>query len=92
MGKRITALFIGALCLAGGLAAQTPQPILKGKVIDRGGETVIGAHVKWKNAQGGAVTDLDGNFSIPETGTELVISFLDTKPRPSKSNPDRKTW
>ena len=59
MGKRITALFIGALCLAGGLAAQTPQPILKGKVIDRGGETVIGAHVKWKNAQGGAVTDLE---------------------------------
>ena len=51
MGKRITALFIGALCLAGGLAAQTPQPILKGKVIDRGGETVIGAHVKWKNAR-----------------------------------------
>ena len=81
MGKRITALFIGALCLAGGLAAQTPQPILKGKVIDRGGETVIGAHVKWKNAQGGAVTDLDGNFSIPETGTELVISFLGYKPR-----------
>ena len=32
MGKRITALFIGALCLAGGLAAQTPQPILKGMI------------------------------------------------------------
>ena len=90
MGKRITALFIGALCLAGGLAAQTPQPILKGKVIDRGGETVIGAHVKWKNAQGGAVTDLDGNFSIPETGTELVISFLGYKTQTSKINPGQK--
>lgn len=90
MGKRITALFIGALCLAGGLAAQTPQPILKGKVIDRGGETVIGAHVKWKNAQGGAVTDLDGNFSIPETGTELVISFLGYKTQTIKIKPGQK--
>ena len=90
MGKRITALFIGALCLAGGLAAQTPQPILKGKVIDRGGETVIGAHVKWKNAQGGAVTDLGGNFSIPETGTELVISFLGYKTQTIKIKPGQK--
>lgn len=90
MGKRITALFIGALCLAGELAAQTPQPILKGKVIDRGGETVIGAHVKWKNAQGGAVTDLDGNFSIPETGTELVISFLGYKTQTIKIKPGQK--
>ena len=90
MGKRITALFIGALCLAGGLTAQTPQPILKGKVIDRGGETVIGAHVKWKNAQGGAVTDLDGNFSIPETGTELVISFLGYKTQTIKIKPGQK--
>ena len=90
MGKRITALFIGALCLAGGLAAQTPQPILKGKEIDRGAETVSGAHVKWKNAQGGAVTDLDGNFSIPETGTELVISFLGYKTQTIKIKPGQK--
>lgn len=65
MKKRITALLLSACCLAIQLAAQDAIPILKGKVIDRGGETVIGAHVKWKNDKQGAVTDLDGNFALP---------------------------
>lgn len=90
MKKRITALLLSACCLAIQLAAQDAIPILKGKVIDRGGETVIGAHVKWKNDKQGAVTDLDGNFALPEKGTELVISFLGYKTQTVKIKPGQQ--
>ena len=55
-----------------------------------GRETVIGAHVKWKGDKLGAVTDLDGNFSIPETGSELVISFLGYKTQTLKIKPGQQ--
>ena len=92
MRKRISTWLACALLLCGGLAAQNtaPRPVVKGKVVDQGGETVIGAHVKWKGDKLGAVTDLDGNFSIPENGTELVISFLGYKTRTVKVRPGQQ--
>ena len=91
--KRILTTLACTLLLCGGMPAQTdtaPRPVLKGKVVDRGGETVIGAHVKWKGDKLGAVTDIDGTFSIPETGTELVISFLGYKTQTIKIRPGQK--
>ncbi len=79
MNRRILTLLFSILCFTGCLMAQTPVSVLKGKVIDRGGETVIGAQIKWKNEKGGAVTNLDGKFSIPRTGTELIVSSLGYK-------------
>ena len=59
MKQRISTWLACTLLCCGGLAAQTgtPHPMLKGKVVDQGGETVIGAHVKWKGDKLGAVTD-----------------------------------
>lgn len=87
--KSIYTLIIAAL-ICGNIDAQNALPMLKGKVIDRGGETVIGAHVRWKNDKAAAVTDLDGNFTIPESGTELVVSFLGYKTQYVKVKPGQK--
>ena len=45
MRKRISTWLACALLLCGGLAAQNtaPRPVVKGKVVDQGGETVIGS-------------------------------------------------
>ena len=61
------------------LSAQTS--LLKGRVLDRGGEPVIGAHVKWNEDKTGVVTDLDGNFAIArgQKSDELVVSFMGYK-------------
>lgn len=87
--KSIYTLITAAL-ICGNIDAQNALPMLKGKVIDRGGETVIGAHVRWKNDKAAAVTDLDGNFTIPESGTELVVSFLGYKTQYVKVKPGQK--
>ena len=51
-----------------------------GVVTDNTGETVIGATVRVKGAQGGAVTDLDGKFTISApAGSVLVVSYLGYK-------------
>lgn len=50
----------------------------KGVVKDASGETLIGASVRVKDTQKGTITDLDGNFTLPdvEPGQTLVISFM----------------
>lgn len=55
------------------------QTIIKGKVMDAEGETVIGATVLIKGTTEGTVTDIDGNFSFStkQTGSQVVtISFV----------------
>ena len=60
-------------------AAVTQNQTIKvsGQVVDPDGEPLIGATVRVKDAAGGVVTDLDGNFQIdaPAQGT-LVISYV----------------
>ena len=87
-------LFSVMLCLGamGGMATM-PTPVLaavsqsqtikvKGQVVDEKGEPLIGATIKVKNAKDGAVTDLDGNFSLdaPANAT-LVVSYVGYKDR-----------
>lgn len=50
----------------------------KGVVKDANGETVIGASVVVKGTGTGTITDIDGNFSIPNVarGATLEISFV----------------
>ena len=58
------------------VSAQT----IKGNVKDSTGEPIIGATVQEKGGQGGAVTDLDGNFTLNLTGSKhLVISYIGMK-------------
>ena len=62
--------------IVGSASAQT----VKGTVKDATGEAVIGATVQEKGTKGGAVTDLDGNFSINLTGNgQLTISYVGMK-------------
>ena len=53
--------------------------VVKGQVVDKSGEPIIGATIKVKNIENvGTVTDFDGNFelkSVPTSGT-LVVSYI----------------
>lgn len=53
---------------------------VKGRVVDAAGEPVIGASVVLKGTTTGTITDMDGNFSLPNaTKGVLVISFIGYK-------------
>ena len=51
---------------------------VKGQVVDTNGEPIIGASVVVKGTINGAITDIDGNFSIPNVkeGDIIKISFV----------------
>ena len=62
------------------LFAQSTEPgrIITGKITDAGGEPVIGATIRVKDAAGGTVSDFDGTFSLalPDNADFLVISYI----------------
>ncbi|MGM9704961.1 MAG: SusC/RagA family TonB-linked outer membrane protein [Prevotella sp.] len=48
-----------------------------GTVVDSEGEPVMGASIMQKGAQNGAITNLDGQFTISVApGTKLIVSYL----------------
>lgn len=50
---------------------------ITGTIIDETGETVIGASVRVKGTSTGAITDMDGNFTIKVKDSDiLVISYI----------------
>lgn len=72
--------------LAGGLT-YTPMPAMavqqaqdinvRGQILDREGEPLIGATVKVKNSVGGTVTDQNGNFRLHvQPNDVLLISYV----------------
>ena len=69
-------LTLALLFIVQGIMAQTT---VSGTVTDNGGEPVIGAHVRWKDAKTGVITDVDGHFTIPAGKGKLVVSFLGYK-------------
>ena len=77
-------LFLGAMggvvCLPTPVMAATEQAqtfVVTGQVVDQDGEPLIGATIKVKGAQGGSVTDIDGNFQLETTrNATLVISYV----------------
>src|SRR3712207_2081651 len=64
---------------------QQQKNIVKGKVLDPGGEPVIGASVLVKGTQKGAITDMNGDFAIevPIGGT-LEVSYIGFETRSIK--------
>lgn len=53
---------------------------VKGRVVDVTGEPVIGASVVMKGTTTGTITDMDGNFSLPNASKGiLVVSFIGYK-------------
>ena len=88
MQRQLFSMMLGLSLIGGGLSvcptplmaavAQAPQTItVKGQVVDQDGEPLIGATVKVKNSNAGAVTDVDGNFQITAPANAiLVVSYV----------------
>lgn len=79
--QKIVIIFIALLGMIGQLDAQTVQSVVKGKVVDHGGEPVIGAQVRWKNTKMLTITAVDGTFSIAPSkeSTTLTVSSIGYK-------------
>ena len=98
MKERLT-MILACLFLSIGMALA--QTRVTGVVTSsEDGEPVIGASVKVKGAAVGAVTDVDGMFTLEvKPGTELTISYLGMTPKTVKAannmrvvlDPDNKT-
>ena len=72
---RRTLALLMLICLPP-LTAMAQQMTVKGVVTD-GQEPIIGATVKVKGEQGGAITDFDGNYSIrANKGQVLVFTYV----------------
>ncbi len=70
-------LSLGLLALLMPLAIIAQDIKVKGVVKDETGETVIGATVMQKGTSNGAITDLDGHFSLTVPGNAtLVVSYV----------------
>ena len=68
--KPLMALFLLCLFPLGALA----QSVIKGTVNDEAGGPIIGATVKVQGSQKGAITDLDGKFSV-EAASDATITI-----------------
>lgn len=79
--KNMRAALLFCLVAVISLSVSAQNVTVKGTVMDKLGETVIGASVVQKgNASNGVITDIDGNFSInvPANAT-LIISYVGMK-------------
>ena len=78
--NKVLHLVLLCLTLMIALPALAQEIQVKGRVIDEKGEAVIGAAVKVKESTKGALTDLDGNFTVsaPRKG-HIIISFMGFK-------------
>ena len=68
------------------------QNVIKGRVVDVGGEAVIGASVMLKGTTTGVITDLDGNFSLNNVraGQVIVVSYIGCKTQEIKITADNR--
>ncbi len=78
MGKQIIMLLAVLFLGIGGAKAQTE---VTGTIVDEQGDPVVGAAVKVVGTHTGAVTDLDGKFSISvqKPGASLEVSYIGMK-------------
>ena len=72
--RRLLLLALLTVCSTVAMA----QGRVTGKVVDASGEPVIGASVAVKGTTNGAVTDLDGNYTISNVpaGATLTVSYI----------------
>ncbi len=90
MTKRLTML-MGGLVLSTGMALA--QTTVTGKVVSQeDGEPIIGASVKIAGTKTGTVTDVDGNFTLPNAGKDAVleVSYLGMEPKKVKASAKMK--
>ncbi len=71
--KPLVLLFLLCLCPLGALA----QSLVKGTVNDEAGEPIIGASVRVLGTKAGAVTDLNGKFSVEAaSNAQLEVTYV----------------
>lgn len=64
------------------VAAAQQSGTCSGVVKDNTGEVIVGASVRVKNSSLGAITDIDGRFTLPNVskGVVVVVTYLGYKP------------
>ena len=56
------------------------KKVIKGRVLDKDGEPIIGATIQVKGGTVGAITDIDGNFSLEvNDDATLLVSYIGMK-------------
>lgn len=83
MNRKIEAkrLFCACACFAA-FATQGWATDIKGKIVDKKGQPIIGVTVKVEGTQKGGVTDMDGNYTIlnvDEGKCNLLMSYVGYK-------------
>lgn len=65
------------------MAVDAQNRTVKGSVVDKNGETIIGASVRIKGAKQGTITDMNGAFSLPNVpeNATLEISYVGYEPQ-----------
>ena len=77
MVKRLTMLLAGLFLMTGVALAQST---VSGTVVDENGDPIVGAAVRVDGTKTGAVTDIDGHFSISApANSKLTVSYLGMK-------------
>ena len=71
MDKRLLTLLLVCTCATLGIQART----VKGTVVDKVNQPVIGASVHVNGTNLGAMTDVDGNFTISNAPDNAVLTF-----------------
>ena len=96
MSKRHFLYLLFAVLLSATTAwAQTTTParadVVKGRVLDAGGEALIGAQIYWKGTKIMTVTDINGEFSIRRDAASpvLVVSYIGYKSKETKVGKDQ---
>ena len=91
----VVSMLIPGTLLAGDNMTLTSEPAttqqvkaVKGNVVDENGEPMVGVTVKIVGANGGTVTDLDGNFTLSGVeGKELQLSYTGYKTKTVTARP-----
>ena len=62
------------------VAQSEKKKVVKGRIIDKDGEPIIGATIQVKGGTTGAIADIEGNFSLEvEEDATLVVSYIGMK-------------
>lgn len=60
------------------IAAVAQTKVIKGNVVDKNGEPIIGANIRVKGTSTGTISDIDGNFALEIDGNaqSLEVSYI----------------
>ena len=63
------------------VAVAAQDGLVRGRVLDKGGEGLVGAQVHWKEAKTGIISDANGDFAITRKDGQsvLVVSYIGYK-------------